>query len=433
MDRGSYVQSVIEGVPHAQDPKQIGAQRNSLFPQRKYDLLSQVLDLFVGSGTEALTKPLVVGDHRTSALVSLAPSQESANSLTRAGYTRFYRFIVLPSRGAPRLLLPQSDPRTTLAGTQVYAPYKRASRIMKGVLLRIIRTGWSDWVRRKVLVASKEALPLERLVTEITGECNPIFALSLGKYTAVRKLTVQVMRPGGEILGYIKLPLTASAVQRVRHEATVLERLGHFPALRPHIPRLLYDGPWNDTYLLFQSPMVGEPGPARFARMHEEFLGTLRTIHPVKRTGQNLIETVASTWKTASPLLGARWQALAREVLRRAARNLDTVMLPCGIMHGDFTPWNTRTREQRLNLFDWESAHWEAPVGWDTFHFHVQTERLLHRSSGCTFTSEGNGANGALYLLYLLHSLYQFVEEENQAAISYRRELITSQLSKYSE
>jgi hypothetical protein len=432
VEHGSADRTVIEGISLAEEPIQvIPIQRNSLSPQKNFNLLTQVLDLFVGPGGDpALAKPLVADGGQTAVLISLSPTEELTSSLARDGYTHVHRFIVLPSRGAPRLLLPESDPGTTIAGTQVYAPYKRASRIMKGALLRVIRTGWSGWIRRKALVASKEVLPLERLVTEITGETNPIFSLSLGTQAAVRKLTVQVMRPRGEILGYIKLPLTGTAAKRVRHEAAILERLTLFPALHPQIPRLLYHGPWNEAYVLFQSPVVGEPGPTSFARMHEEFLDTLRTIQPTKRRGQNLIDEVGSAWGKVSTQLGARWQALAREVLHRAARTVNDLMLPCGVMHGDFTPWNTRTRDQRLILFDWESAEWEAPLGWDAFHFHVQTERLLNKRSGCDITSQGNGANGALYLLYLLNSVAQYVEEENRAAISHREQLIITQLSK---
>lgn len=394
-----------------------------------YDLLNQALDSLVGyraGRISARGEFQDITNSSTSALVSLSPSWKSANRLRDAGYSNVQNFIVLPSLGAPRWLLPQ---RNLAAGTQIYEPCTRTGRIMKNAFLRLISTGWNGSVSQKALIASKGALPLEILTAELTGERSPIFALSLGRQPAVRKLTIQVMRPSGEILGYIKLPLTPLAVQRVRHEAEVLQRLWQFPVLRPHIPQLLHAGSWNEAYLLFQSPLTGEVGTKSFAPIHEQFLDTLRSVHSVNGAGPHLVEKVALNWKKFAPLLGAKWQALAGEVLRRTTMNLDGATLHYGVMHGDFTPWNIRTREQRLLLFDWESADWEAPVVWDRLHFHVQTGFLLNKRRDHAFTIGGNGIEEALYLLYLLNSVPQFVEEKNQAAIHHRAELITRQLS----
>ena len=112
-------------------------------------------------------------------------------------------------------------------------------------------------------------------MTEVTGEREPTFAMSLGVGGNVRKLTVQVMRPNGEILGYIKLPLTEAAAERVRREAGILERLRHFAPLRPHIPKVLYAGEWSDGYILFQSPGPPSPGPVEFGALRESFLRAL--------------------------------------------------------------------------------------------------------------------------------------------------------------
>lgn len=395
-----------------------------------YDLLNQALSSFAGySATRvpAVSESLDLSKQRIAAMVSLSPTEELTSRLRRAGYSHIHNFIVLPSRDAPRWLLPHCNPCVTQMGTQLYGPCTKAGRIIKGAFLRLIRTGWNGW--RKALIASKEPLPLETLVTELTGESSPIFALSLGRQPAVRKLTVQVMRPTGEVLGYIKIPLTPLAATRVCHEATVLERLWNFPVLRPHIPRLLYAGTWSDTYVLFQSPLMGDVGTKSFARMHDQFLEMLRSIHSVNRSGHHLIERVASTWNRTAPLLGARWETLGQAVLRRSASDLSSVPLPYGLMHGDFTPWNIRTRDQQLFLFDWESADWESPVVWDKFHFQVQTGFLLNKSQSRASNVEANGFTGSLYLLYLLNSVSQFVEEQNQDAISYREKLIARYMS----
>jgi hypothetical protein len=130
------------------------------------------------------------------------------------------------------------------------------------------------------------------------------------------------------------------------------------------------------------------------------------------------------------PRLGSRWQGLGREVLRSATRQLDAAVVPCGILHGDFAPWNTRVHNDELSLFDWESAVWEAPLGWDKFHFLVQVDCLLNKGRGAGLPSIlTNGERGS-YLLYLLKSGLQLVEEDaSPIGIEHREKLLRQQLS----
>lgn len=395
-------------------------------------LLVRLIHQFIGSGQSlGLQSPSKLGhpgDPRAP-LVILDPAQSAAFDLARQGYTHSHYLAVLPSRKAPRWLLPIGDPRSTRMGVQIYTPYNRNARMMKGLLIRIIRTGWSGWARSRVLVASREPLPIERLVREVIGERQPVFALSVGNQAVFRKLTVQVMRPDGEILGYVKLPLTASAIKRVRNEALALERLWSSPELRPHIPRLLYAGPWGESCILFQSPLRGQPGPTSFTRMHKDFLQVLWNVHRVERPGQSLIGEIGAKWEKAGQLLGAKWKDLGREVLRRSGEHLNRLTIPCGVSHGDFAPWNTRVQQERLLSFDWESTDWEAPRWWDVFHFDLQTAISLKKHTGLGFSPDGKLAPGPPYLLYMLNSVLGFLEEENWTAIGRCQALLVRQLT----
>jgi hypothetical protein len=395
------------------------------------DAFSRALDQFVRSEhnppLDFVDKKMCEGDSGPAVLV-LDPTKRAAHELARRGYTHNHSFVVLPSRDAPRWLLPIGDSNCTIVGAQIYAPYARTARLMKALLIRMIRLGWSGWARRRVLVASRDPLSIEVLVTEVTGERNPVFSLSLGNQPAVSKLTVQVMRPNGEVLGYLKLPLSCAATDRVRHEAAVLERLGSFPALRTHVPRLLYAGPWYDSWILFQSPLMGEKGPTTFTAMHSTFLQILWNVHRVEKPGQSLVEQIGAKWQKAAPLLDAKWKDLGREVLRCAALDLDRSTVTCGITHGDFAPWNTRTQGKKLLLFDWESADWESPTAWDIFHFLLQTEVYLKMEIGRDFPNDRMFRRGAPYLLYLLSSVTQFLHEENWTAIRHRHELLVREM-----
>jgi len=395
--------------------------------------LSDVINRFVGSACRLSGRDLQ-GPHDSEVPVLIVnPAKSSAIDLKRQGYDHIYCFVVLPSRNAPRWLFPLGDHRCTLAGTKIYTPYARRARLTKSLLERVIRTGWNGWAPSQVLLASRQPLPIEILIREATGEVHPHFALSLGNQPAVRKLTVQVMRPGGEILGYLKLPLTSTATERVRHEAAVLEKLWNFPVVRPLIPRLLHAGSWEGTWILFQSALPGELGPTNLTRLHENFLAVLRNVHQIQKPGRAVVEELGKKWERVLPLLGNNWKELGQEVLRRSARELDGQTIVCGVTHGDFAPWNTRIHDGKILAFDWESSDWEAPGSWDVFHFDLQSSVSLKKPFGRAGLPSDRIMNGETsYLLYLLYSVTQFVEEDNSIAIDLRHKLVTKHLAKTS-
>jgi len=113
--------------------------------------------------------------------------------------------------------------------------------------------------------------------------------------------------------------------------------------------------------------------------------------------------------------------------LAEARRELAGVMVPCGYAHGDFAPWNTRVREDRLAVFDWESGERESPLGWDAFHFSVASS-LKKRWRAKFDLAATPGARG-LFLLYLLASLAKTLDEQADfEGIEYRRGALADEL-----
>jgi hypothetical protein len=324
--------------------------------------------------------------------------------------------------------------RSALAGLEIYKPYAGRARVLKGLLTALVARRFQGFVRRRALIASREPSPLEGLIREVTGECRPAFALSLSTEKRFRKLTVQVMRPDGKILGYIKLPLTAAAVERVQHEAETLKRLWNFPVLRPHIPQVLYSGEWGDGYILFQSAGPSQPGPAQFNHQYEEFLQLLRGIHATEKPGKVLWEEVAARWRKEEQNIDSWGRAMGQAALARAKRELDGLTIPCGVSHGDFAPWNARLGDQGLYVFDWESASWETPTSWDTFHFKTQVAALLNKKNDLHTWPDRRSCERASFLLYLLNSACRLLSEDSPTrgpGLEFRRRLLADQLGGY--
>jgi hypothetical protein len=293
----------------------------------------------------------------------------------------------------------------------MYAPFSFRARLFKALLSGMTRLGWKGWSRAKLVVASRKPLPLQVLVTEVTGEKQPVFALSVGNPEHLRLLTVQVMRSCGEVLGYMKLPLTPAAGAYVRHEAKVLSYLWEkSPALHHHIPRVLHSGEWDNDFLLFQSGGPSESGPQRFEKMHSEFLELLQQVDPVERAGNLVVEETTTSWRRVESDLDLEWRRVGEDTLHQAGQFLGERPLRCGVMHGDFAPWNTRQRNGQLFVFDWESARWQAPKMWDIFRFYERVSLLLDKKQvrypeGLVSTTEHG-----LFLLYCLRSVCDALE-----------------------
>jgi hypothetical protein len=400
------------------------------------DLLRNALHQLVGLG-ELRAGPsgneLQGGNALASVVISSNPPKRLGRELARQGYTRARWFFLLPSPTSPRWLFPLGNGHGAREGLEIYKPYATGAQVLKSLLTLMVAARCQRLAPHKVLVASRGSLPLEALVREVTGEGEAVFALSLGTPNHFRKLTVQVMRPDGGILGYIKLPLTEAATERVRHEAEVLRRLEKFPVLAGRIPKVLHAGDWKNGYILFQSRGPSFPGPIQFNYLHEDFLRDLRGLHQVQKPAEAVVKEVAARWQKAEPNLDSAWRALGQAALTKAEQELKGAIIPCGIMHGDFAPWNARVENGLLYVFDWESAAWDAPILWDLFHFHVQTASLLNKNSERLCSLSRFSGERASFLLYLLASVCQQLEEKrppSHVGLRYRQRALAKGLSR---
>lgn len=393
---------------------------------------SALTALFSLSKNQVITCPLESPEtvRKSAALLCLDGSTESMRILSDAGFRRIRTFVALPSAAAPRWLLPEDNTRQALEGLELYTPFSIRTRILKAIGQGVAATRFPGRSNTRVLVASREPLPIENIVKGLSEESDPGFAISLGTPMACQKLTVQAMSPSGEILAFIKIPLGPEAQARIQTEVDFLERLSRFPKMRSRIPRLLSCADLGNGRILVQTPLPGSPGPIVLTNSHSEFLRDLHACDSAKYPGTLLVRETSDLWGCLARGLDASWQDLALEAFRVAARELDKRELMCAPAHGDFAPWNTRETTGQLSCFDWESAHWRAPVDWDKFHFMAQTHSLIKEGAGPETLQETRNGSRASYLLYLLHSAAQLAAERSPSpTLEYRRELLRRNLS----
>jgi|HubBroStandDraft_5_1064220.scaffolds.fasta_scaffold01975_2 hypothetical protein len=386
--------------------------------------------LFAGGSPDSLVFSRQLPKHSASSAIVLADkSSDVSRSLSASGYHFSHRFALLPSRERTRWLVPRNEDCQIVNGLEMYPSFSIRATVYKSFASRMAAMGWPGWTGNSLWVASPQRFPIEKLVEDVTGEARPQFSLSLGTAVSTRKLTVQVMRRNGEILGYLKLPLTEQANARIRAEAATLERLNADPRLRARVPAILHASQWGGGHLLFQSPIMGDPGPSRLTVFHQQALNAMHSAHSATKPGNQLVRETSEKINGAKKKLGPKWDLLAEDALRAAARELSETTVRCGLGHGDFTPWNTRIRDSVLCLVDWEMASWEAPILWDTFHFLAQTKSLLQEGDGPEGLADFTNQKRALYMLYLVSSASHLAEEAPQTFdIAFRETQLREQL-----
>jgi len=107
--------------------------------------------------------------------------------------------------------------------------------------------------------------------------------------------------------------------------------------------------------------------------------------------------------------------------LRKIYNAIDSRTISVAIAHRDFTPWNIYSTNEKLAIYDWELAQTLIPVGFDAFHFIVQQNILVNKSSWkeinqeikdkitpelfTKWTNEGNRIDEYLQLYLLINTV----------------------------
>jgi len=338
-------------------------------------------------------------DALTSALGIRQPSRSRSSGLTIAALSSSraspaQRLAPVPSRHAPKLLIPLEEPSAAVAALRGYHPARRLGRISKRLLAFGLRTGLAKpFLRRRTVVMGpsapgedEDSSSLREHVGGMFGRKHVLVSISLGAPSPDRKPLIQAMTAAGEILGYVKVGWNERTIPLVQREETVLRQLEGSRFSTAQVPRVLHTGWWSGCYLLAQSPPDNDwnAGPGRPDARHLAFLHELLRLQGDGRTAS--IQSWMQPLLDRADTLKGRGLSYYSDQIEWA---LDTCLqlapedeFPVGRCHRDFTPWNTLEADGKLFVFDWEYSSQLGTPGWDLFHFLIQSAVLVRRRAG---------------------------------------------------
>jgi hypothetical protein len=343
-------------------------------------------------------------------------------------------WLVLPSPGRPRLLVPTRHP----GAARMLARHgtRLGPRVTRAALAAGVRSGLLEHLpvaRLRVLVpAGRTALPasVEGRLAEVLG--RPVATgVLLGTPRVNRKPVLQVFDGEGTTVAFVKVAHDDPTRALVRREAENLRRVAALGLRTVEAPRVLHHGSFGGaTELLVLSVLSSsqerrQPGPAPLPAMAE--LARAAGVSdgaPLRSTPFWAALRVAGG-RIGDPDLAA----LAASVLARADDRFGGLDLPMGGWHGDWAPWNMGWHAGRVQLWDWERYATGVPVGFDAVHYRAQPVR--HDREGLRAAEDalvadlpallaafglpaGADAADAVLVLYLLEIACRYLAPEGE-------------------
>lgn len=249
------------------------------------------------------------------------------------------------------------------------------------------------------------------------------WALFTGTAGPNRKALLYTETPGNNT--FIKIALNERSNALLQNEEKALERLSWAKIKSFTFPELL----WKSKNILQLSDLSeGGKRHSEFFDIHLQALGELSEFFSLSLPIREL-----TSWKETKSdlenLLTQNNSRIPKGLLRKLSMLIDTIddsiSIENTICHGDFTPWNMYEKDGKLNIYDWELHQLLMPLGFDAFHFIIQSGILVERQPWTIIEAEikekinpealakltvGNDHNVELYLkLYLIFNTVYYL------------------------
>ena len=277
-------------------------------------------------------------------------------------------FLAAPGGRQPRFLLPSG--RSGARALRAFSGHASlANRLRTQLASGAMTVGLGGLLFRERVHAVDSPEGISAELARLLG--TPVrVAVYGGHPRANRKPVLAAMDRGGRIVAFAKVGMTALTSELVRAEAEALRQVADSAPAGVRVPRLISCDTWRGMELVVQEAL-----PA----------------HRPRPMGQDLLRRTVEEVAGMAGLDSGPWGASAHaaqvrkrlertpespvvDVLRRMVDSLaaDSMSLPLGRWHGDFTPWNSVVAGGEVLIWDWERFASGVPLGFDLLHYDLQ-------------------------------------------------------------
>ena len=241
---------------------------------------------------------------------------------------------------------------------------KKANFLLKFNLIRNILA-----VRTERISIKPE---LQKFLSPHIGD-NSDFSIFFGTPSSDRKITIQFF-DNERILCYCKIGKSNRVKKLFEKEIKLLTFLHEKGIL--HVPYVLTSGIVNDYYVFAQSTekTMGSKILHEMGKSHTKFLDCLyrNTVNCITYESTDYYELINSCAEKLNMLSDERRSAIIATRNKINQRYINKTV-SWGVVHGDFTPWNTCQVNNDTFVFDFEYGLFNAPREIDDWHFLIQS------------------------------------------------------------
>jgi hypothetical protein len=307
------------------------------------------------------------------------PSVVSLGARGRTAQAGEQDFILLPTAGRPRLIVPAGR-RASAAAIRRYGEPGSFKAWAGSRMLALALAGGGATVGlggRLRVRAAPEASTVEAYLSAALGR-NILISTHLGAARANRKPVLQLLTARGETAGFAKISVNPLTRDLIRAERAALDTLAATGLRELTIPRVLHYGQWQGREVLVLSAL-----PVWRRR---------RMLRPGQLAGA-MSELSAVGGHDRGPLAGSDYLADLRSRLETCPDGPDRTALTAaltvlagtgaqlnfGAWHGDWTNWNMACTSEGLLVWDWERFGQPVPAGFDVLHHRLQAAVVSRR------------------------------------------------------
>lgn len=268
------------------------------------------------------------------------------------------KYLCRPSQQQPQLLVPLTPSRVTQTSMRRDHDDRDLKERAQGTVAQVIaRLGVLRFAGGEVL-----ELPPFGLVRDLEielGEKRLLATISLGPRRRNRKPVIQLIRPDGTPVAFVKVGWSGLTRELVTNEAHWLEHVkGRLPA-GVAAPEVLARKTTDQVDAIATTPLPVKAGAKRTASVPTKIVREMALLSSAGPLALSQLTTVK------------QWSDNAVGELLNTKRLLEKhgdIVLETGMWHGDLTPWNTASSGGLMYLWDWEFAGDHRPIGFDALH-----------------------------------------------------------------
>ncbi len=278
--------------------------------------------------------------------------------------------IALPSNSYPCYLFSISNFNVFKMGLKLYGDFTWKSKVKKMFLyismplLRYLKSNLRKEIQEKVFLID------EIIKKEIK---NNSYDINL-YFPSEKKAVVQIINHN-KVFGFMKISFDKKGSELLKSEIKILNLLKKMNFNSFEVPEVIKYGEYNNKLFFIFLTSPEKYSLLRNYELNEEIVKISAELFLSKTDMKELGESYLYK-KIEKNLQKVKFlNEKEREKLLKEMEENKNILIPLGIVHYDFKPWNfvRNLKTSKLFLFDWEDARLEGLPLWDIFAYIIFT------------------------------------------------------------